>query len=109
VKLIAPALLVLALAAAAPGASASTSHACGRIDINYPHGAGGASAIKIRAVKIGCPRARPIVRACMRGHLTRGWHVRTVADRTVYREHVLLTSGKRRITYHPAGGGGCGR
>ena len=99
------ALLVLLLWA--PAALAQATHRCGRIDYEYPGGFGGASAIKIRAVHIGCRKARRIVRRCIHGVLTDGWKQRTVPDRSVYRSHELLTSGRRRISYFAAGGGGC--
>jgi hypothetical protein len=100
------AALLLALCAGA--ASGSTPvHKCGRIDINYPKGGGGASAIGIRAKGLACRPARRIVRACMKGTVRSGWTARTVSDHSVYRVHVSLVSGQRSIRYHPAGGGGC--
>jgi hypothetical protein len=59
-------------------------------------------------VNIRCKPARRVVHACVvRDRLKRGWRVRNVADRSARGEHVLLTSGSRRITYHGAGGSGC--
>lgn len=77
-------------------------HHCGRIDIIFPGGEGGASAVDIRARHISCRPARKVARACMRGHVTAGWHAKFVGERQV------LTSGRRRIDYLAAGGGGCG-
>jgi hypothetical protein len=85
--------------------SARPAHKCGRIDWDYPGGLGGASGLRIRAVNISCPDARRVVRACVHGRPKHGWRVRVVADRSPWHEHVLLTSGPRRITYHEAGGG----
>jgi hypothetical protein len=87
-------------------ARATKSHPCGRIDVTYPHGWGGASAIGIRATNLSCSKALKIVFGCLNGELRHGWRGRAVDDRSVYRSHVLLTSGRRRITYHEAGGGG---
>jgi hypothetical protein len=98
--------IVATLCQFASAASARTSHACGQIDISYPMG-GGTGAIKIRALNISCASARKVVRSCMTGHLKHGWRKRLVADRSAYHEHVLLSSGSRRIVYHVAGGGGC--
>jgi hypothetical protein len=96
--------LLIALAAP-PGASAQ-SRACGRIDIDYPGGRGGASAIGIRA-NFRCNRARPIVAACLDGQRPRGWSARFVRDNSAFGGHILMRNRNRRITYRPAGGGGC--
>jgi hypothetical protein len=94
------------VAVAAPPSASAQSRACGRIDIDYPHGRGGASALNIRA-NFRCNRARPIVAACLDGQRARGWSVRFVRDDTRFGGHVLMRKATRRITYHPAGGGGC--
>jgi hypothetical protein len=98
-------IAALAAGAAAPGASAAT-RACGRIDIDYPHGRGGASAIRIRA-NFRCNRARPVVASCLDGLRPRGWSSRFVRDSSRYGGHILMRRESRRITYYPAGGGGC--
>jgi hypothetical protein len=102
---LAVAISALLIVAGAPSASAQT-RACGRIDIDYPAGRGGASAIGIRA-NFRCNRARPIVAACLDGQRARGWSARFVRDNTAFRGHILMRKGSRRITWHPAGGGGC--
>jgi hypothetical protein len=48
------------------------------------------------------------VAMCMEGHVKRGWRARWVNDRSAWGDHILLTSRHRRITFHIAGGGGCG-
>ena len=104
----APLALILALvafAATVPTASAQT-RSCGRIDIDYPGGRGGASAIGIRA-SFRCNRARPLVAACLDGQRPRGWSVRFVRDDSRFGGHIRMRRGARRITYFPAGGGGC--
>ena len=95
----------LLIAFAAPSASAQ-SRPCGRIDIDYAGGRGGASAIGIRA-NFRRSRARPIVAACLDGQRRRGWSVRFVRDNSPFEGHILMRSRGRRITYRPAGGGGC--
>jgi hypothetical protein len=74
---------------------------CGRIDINYPNGEGGSSAVGIVATGLGCGEARAVTRACQRGNLTPGWNARQRGS------GILMTSGGRRITFRLAGGGGC--
>jgi len=98
-------LFAALIAVPAPGAWGA-SRACGRIDIDYPHGRGGASAIGIRA-NFRCNRARPLVAACLDGKRPRGWRVRFVRDDSAYGGHVLMRKQGRRVRYHPAGGGGC--
>lgn len=99
------ALIALVMACMTPTASAA-NRACGRIDIDYPAGRGGASAIGIRA-NFKCSRARPIVAACLDGERRPGWRARFVRDNSRFGGHILMRNGSRRITYHPAGGGGC--
>jgi hypothetical protein len=79
----------------------SGPRSCGRIDINYPNGEGGSSAVGIVATGLGCTEARAVTRACQRGNLTPGWSARQRSS------GILLTSGGRRITFLLAGGGGC--
>ena len=100
-------LLVLSLLAAsvlalAPSASsAATVKRCGQVDVNFePQGEG--SAVRIRAVNVTCRRARRIARRCVRGTLTSGWSYR------FRRGRIVLSRGAARVTYQPAGGGGCG-
>jgi hypothetical protein len=89
-----------------PVSAASALHRCGRID--YESGLSESSAIKIRAVHIGCKRARRLVLGCIRGKLEPGWRDRSVPDKSVYGSHILMTSDRRRITFYAAGGGQCG-
>jgi hypothetical protein len=98
-------LALIAFAAAAPAAEAQT-RSCGRIDIDYPGGRGGASALNIRA-NFRCNHARPLVAACLDGQRPRGWSVRFVRDNSRFGGHIRMRRGARRITYFPAGGGGC--
>lgn len=97
--------IALLIAIAVPAAEAQT-RACGRIDIDYPSGRGGASAIGIRA-NFRCNRARPLVAACLDGQRPRGWSARFVRDNSAFGGHILMRNRNRRITYRPAGGGGC--
>lgn len=79
----------------------SAPRSCGRIDINYPNGEGGSSAVGIVATGLGCSEARAVTRACQRGNLTPGWTARQRSG------GIAMTSGSRRITFLLAGGGGC--
>ena len=74
---------------------------CGKIDITYPNGEGGSSAVGIVATGLACGQARAVTRACQRGNLTPGWAARRSGS------GILMTSGSRRITFQLAGGGGC--
>jgi hypothetical protein len=80
----------------------SRSVSCGKIDISYPNGEGGSSAVGIVATGLGCGEARAVTRACQRGNLTPGWTARQGAG-----SGILMTAGSRRITFQLAGGGGC--
>ena len=86
----------------APAPVPSGPQSCGKIDITYPNGEGGSSAVGIVATGLGCGEARAVTRACQRGNLTPGWtaHQRTGSG-------IVMTSGSRRITFRLAGGGGC--
>jgi hypothetical protein len=85
----------------APAPVPSGPHSCGRIDISYPNGEGGSSAVGIVATGLGCGEARAVTRACQRGSLTPGWNGGRRGG------GILMTSGARRITFRLAGGGGC--
>lgn len=87
---------------AAPAPVPSGPRSCGKIDITYPNGEGGSSAVGIVATGLGCGEARAVTRACQRGNLTPGW---TAGQRGG--SGILMTSGRRRITFQLAGGGGC--
>jgi len=86
----------------APAPVPSGPQSCGKIDITYPNGEGGSSAVGIVATGLGCGEARAVTRACQRGNLTPGW---TARQRTG--SGIVMTSGSRRITFRLAGGGGC--
>jgi hypothetical protein len=86
----------------APAPVPSGPQSCGRIDITYPNGEGGSSAVGIVATGLGCGDARAVTRACQRGNLTAGWTVRQRGG-----SGIVMTSGSRRITFQLAGGGGC--
>jgi hypothetical protein len=86
----------------APAPVPSGPRSCGKIDITYPNGEGGSSAVGIVATGLGCGDARAVTRACQRGNLTAGWTVRRGAG-----SGIVMTSGSRRITFQLAGGGGC--
>jgi hypothetical protein len=95
--------------ATTPTTSTSTStpvptgpRSCGKIDITYPNGEGGSSAVGIVATGLACGQARAVTQACQRGNLTPGWSARRSGS-----SGILLTSGSRRITFQLAGGGGC--
>ena len=75
---------------------------CGRIDITYPNGEGGSTALGIVATGLGCAEARAVTRACQRGNVTPGWSARLLRGSSVQ-----MASGSRRITFRLAGGGGC--
>jgi hypothetical protein len=87
---------------AAPAPVPSGPRSCGQIDITYPNGEGGSSAVGIVATGVGCGEARAVTRACQRGNLTPGWTARQRGG-----SGILMTSGSRRITFQLAGGGGC--
>jgi hypothetical protein len=97
------ALLLAAVGLALLVPSAEASRKCGRIDIEYPNGNGGSSAVDIRATNVGCKRARRIVRRCQGGTEARGWTARFKGERIV-----MTASRGRRISFLIAGGGGCG-
>jgi hypothetical protein len=79
----------------------SGPRSCGRIEISYPNGEGGSSAVGIVATGLGCGEARAVTRACQRGNLTPGWNARRGGG------GIVMTSGRRRIAFRLAGGGGC--
>jgi hypothetical protein len=87
---------------AAPAPVPSGPQSCGKIDITYPNGEGGSSAVGIVATGLGCGEARAVTRACQRGNLTAGWTVRRGTG-----SGIVMTAGSRRITFQLAGGGGC--
>jgi hypothetical protein len=87
---------------AAPAPVPSGPSSCGKIDITYPNGEGGSSAVGIVATGLGCGEARAVTRACQRGNLTPGWTARQSGG-----SGILMTAGSRRITFQLAGGGGC--
>jgi hypothetical protein len=80
----------------------SGPQSCGKIDITYPNGEGGSSAVNITAFGLGCTEARAVTRTCQRGNVTPGWRARLRGN-----SGVEMTSGSRRITFQLAGGGGC--
>jgi hypothetical protein len=80
----------------------SGPRSCGRIDITYPNGEGGSSAVNITAFGLGCTEARAVTRACQRGNLTPGWTGRLRGS-----SRVEMTARSGRITFGLAGGGGC--
>jgi len=86
----------------APPPVSSGPRSCGRIDITYPNGEGGSSAVGITAYGLGCGEARAVTRACQRGNVTPGWTARTRGN-----SGVDMNAGGRRITFGLAGGGGC--
>ena len=81
---------------------AAGPRSCGRIDVTYPNGEGGSSAVNIVALGLGCGDARAVTRACQRGNVTPGWSAHRNGN-----SGVRMTSGARRITFLLAGGGGC--
>ena len=91
---------LVATAALLPATASAATYKCGKSDVG-PATDGGSSAVHIRATNIRCRPARVIVLACQNGHRTKGWHVRFAGDRLV------MTSGRRTISFELAGGGGC--
>jgi hypothetical protein len=85
-----------------PAPVPSGPQSCGKIDITYPNGEGGSSAVGIVATGLGCGEARAVTRACQRGNLTTGWTARRGGG-----SGIVMASGSRRITFQLAGGGGC--
>jgi len=85
-----------------PPPVSSGPRSCGRIDITYPNGEGGSSALSITAYGLGCGEARAVTRACQRGNVTPGWTARMCGN-----SGVEMHGGARRITFQLAGGGGC--
>ena len=88
--------------AATPPTAPAGPRPCGRIDITYPNGEGGSTALGIVATGLGCAEARAVTRACQRGNVTPGWSARLLRGSSVQ-----MASGSRRITFRLAGGGGC--
>jgi hypothetical protein len=85
-----------------PPSVPSGPRSCGRINVTYPNGEGGSSAVNITALRLGCTEARAVTRACQRGNVTPGWTARLRGS-----SGVEMASGSRRITFRLAGGGGC--
>lgn len=103
-KIIFLVVAIFALLALVPqaGASVSTSAAkkCGQVDVKSGPDAEG-SAVDIRATNLGCREARKIARRCLKGSTRSGWTAKLKSDR------LILKSGERKVTFMPAGGGGC--
>jgi hypothetical protein len=100
-RLLAVSLLAAAVVLALPAASPAAAKRCGQVDVNFePEGEG--SAVRIRATNVTCRRARRVARRCVKGTLTTGWEYR------FRRGRAILNRGAARVTYMPAGGGGCG-
>ena len=97
--LIAAALLALA----APPADAATRK-CGNVTVRFqPEGEG--SAVRIRATRISCTRARTVARECLYGR-RHGWRYADVGSGTPD-ARVAMVKGDARVTFALAGGGGC--
>src|SRR5687767_1788094 len=102
-RLLALSLLAACACLALPATSPAAADAkrCGQVNVDLePEGEG--SAVDIRATKVTCRRARRIARRCMKGTLTMGWSYR------FRRGRIVLSRGAARVTWMPAGGGGCG-
>ncbi len=98
-------LAASALSSAAAGPVATTAAKakhCKQVDVKFePDGEG--SAVHIHVWNVGCLKARRVVRHCIQGRADDGWTASMNADWT----KIILKSGNRKITYRPAGGGGC--
>lgn len=98
-------LIAAALSHAAEREMASTAAKakhCRQVDVKLePDGEG--SAVGIRVWNVGCRKARRVVRHCIQGKVDDGW----TAGVNENLSKITLKSGKRKITYRPAGGGGC--
>jgi hypothetical protein len=86
----------------APPPVSAGPRSCGRIDITYPNGEGGSSAVNVTAYGLSCGEARAVTRTCQRGNVTPGWTARLRGN-----SGVEMNAGGRRITFQLAGGGGC--
>lgn len=98
-------LAAAAMSSAAEGpmatVAAKAKH-CRQVDVKLePEGEG--SAVGIHVWNVGCRKARRVVRHCIQGKVDDGWTASVNADSS----KIILKSGKRKITYRPAGGGGC--
>lgn len=87
--------MLLAFSGPAQGAAAH----CKQVDVEFKV-EGGGSGVHIHATNISCTEARKIVRRCIKGSTRSGWTAKGL-------EKTTLTSGKRKITFSIAGGGGC--
>lgn len=98
-------LAASALSGAADGPVANTAAKakhCRQVDVKLqPDGEG--SAVGIRVWNVGCRKARRVARHCIQGKVDDGWAASANADLS----KITLKSGKRKITFMPAGGGGC--
>jgi hypothetical protein len=105
---VALALAITAATALGHGVAPATGQTlqCGQVTVDLGTGdmPAGGSAVDIRATRISCERARSVARACFRGSL-RGWKVRRAGPENAPR--VLLGRGAARVSFAPAGGGGC--
>ena|SRR5437763_16907733 len=86
----------------APSTAPAGPRSCGRIDITYPNGEGGSTALGIVATGLSCGEARAVTRTCQRGNVTPGWRARLAGGSAF-----VMTSGAKRVTFRLAGGGGC--
>lgn len=95
--------LVAAAGVAAPPADGATRK-CGNVNVRFePEGEG--SAVRIRATRISCTRARTVARECLYGR-RHGWRYADVSDGTSI-PRVAMVKGDMRVTFALAGGGGC--
>jgi hypothetical protein len=97
----------LALGAGAAPAPAQTRR-CGQlnVDLGTADEPAEGSAVDIRATRVSCERARSVARACVRNTI-RGWRVRFVEGRGQRPDRFVLERGDARVSFSPAGGGGC--
>lgn len=98
-------LAASALSAAADGPVATTAAKakhCRQVDVKFqPEGEG--SAVGIHVWNVGCRKARRVARHCIQGKVDDGWAASVNANLS----KIILKSGTRKLTYSPAGGGGC--
>lgn len=82
--------------------TAAKAKHCRQVDVKFrPDGEG--SAVGIHVWNVGCRKARLVARHCLQGRVDNGW----AASANANFSKITLKSGSHKITFMPAGGGGC--